>query len=479
MNKTLKRAIVGILMVVLTIAPVDISRAENITPNIVYSVHVQGDGWMIGYYNGHIAGKTGEGKQLESINVSVNSENMSGTVQYRVHQQDYGWTEWVNGGTDCGITGQSKRLESVELRLTGDLEQNYDVCYSVHGQDYGWQDWVRNGELGGTQGQGKRLEAIRIKLVPKGQIAADTKPSVSIETHVQDYGWLGGFGEGSFAGTSGQGKRLEAFKINLLNSNGLGNINFRAHVQDYGWQGYSNSGEMAGSTGSGKRIEAIQISLTGELQQLYDVYYRVHVQNYGWSGWAKNGEAAGTSGLSARLESMQMFIVSKGSAAPGSSDYAYRTLASEGGYRIMVNKQACCVTIYAGAMPIKSMICSPGAGTPLGNFNIGQQYRWWTLLGGVKGQFCSRITGNVLFHSVPYSAANNRALITKYYNQLGQPVSHGCVRLSVSDAIWIYNNCPPGTSVTIYNSPDPGPLGRPAPIIIPAGQTWDPTDPTL
>ena len=64
------------------------------------------------------------------------------------------------------------------------------------------------------------------------------------------------------------------------------------------------------------------------------------------------------------------------------------------------------------------------------------------------------------------------------YNMLGQPASHGCVRLCVRDAKWIYDNCSLGMSVTIGDNAA-SPFPQPATIKIPAGQTWDPTDPNL
>ena len=33
---------------------------------------------------------------------------------------------------------------------------------------------------------------------------------------------------------------------------------------------------------------------------------------------------------------------------------------------------------------------------------------------------------------------------------LGQKASHGCIRLRVEDAKWIYQNCESGTVVVIY-----------------------------
>jgi lipoprotein-anchoring transpeptidase ErfK/SrfK len=34
--------------------------------------------------------------------------------------------------------------------------------------------------------------------------------------------------------------------------------------------------------------------------------------------------------------------------------------------------------------------------------------------------------------------------------RLGINASHGCVRLSLSDAKWIYDNIPSGTTVVVY-----------------------------
>lgn len=79
-----------------------------------------------------------------------------------------------------------------------------------------------------------------------------------------------------------------------------------------------------------------------------------------------------------------------------------------------------------------------------------------------------------------YSAQDPSRLAYNSYNRLGQTASHGCVRLNVEDAKWIYDNCPVGTKVTIYDSKDPGPLGKPTPIRIDVNSPyrgWDPTDP--
>ena len=100
-------------------------------------------------------------------------------------------------------------------------------------------------------------------------------------------------------------------------------ISYQTHVQTYGWQAESSNGQANGTTGKAKRLEGIRICLTGEAEQLYDIYYQVHAQSYGWLGWAKNGEPAGTAGYGKRLEGIRICLVPRGGSAPGSTANAY------------------------------------------------------------------------------------------------------------------------------------------------------------
>lgn len=86
---------------------------------------------------------------------------------------------------------------------------------------------------------------------------------------------------------------------------------------------------------------------------------------------------------------------------------------------------------------------------------------WHTLFGGVYGQYCTHITGDILFHSVPYLTRGDNASLEYWaYDQLGSTASAGCVRLTTADAQWIYYNCPAGTQVEFYSSSNPGPLRK-------------------
>lgn len=159
-------------------------------------------------------------------------------------------------------------------------------------------------------------------------------------------------------------------------------------------------------------------------------------------------------------------------------------LAASKPYLIKVNKKMCTVTVYQQdtrgkyTVPVKAMLCSTGAETPLGTFKTPEKYRWRLLMGDVWGQYSTRITGGVLFHSVWYYEKDPATLSNHQFNNLGKMVSHGCVRLNVEDVKWIYDNCPLGTTVTIYNSDNPGPLGKPKGVKVSEAKKmgYDPTD---
>lgn len=153
-------------------------------------------------------------------------------------------------------------------------------------------------------------------------------------------------------------------------------------------------------------------------------------------------------------------------------------------YYIKVNRSANCVTIYIKdedgkyTVPYKSMICSAGYATPLGKFDSKGKYKMKGLIHDVYGQYATWITGNILFHSVPSAKPTKDSVIVRNYNQLGTIASAGCIRLTVADAKWIYDNCALGTWIEIYDDAEnPGPLGKPESIKLPNGSKWDPTDP--
>ena len=292
---------------------------------VIYSTHIQSDGWQASKANGEISGTTGEAKRIEAIKIQLSNIGYTGSVQYSTHVQSNGWKNWVSDGTIGGTTGEAKRMEAIRIRLTGEAANHYDIYYRVHTQTYGWLDWAKNGEIAGTTDGARRMEAIQIKLVSKGSqapgstVQAYVQPLTQYSAHLQTYGWKESVYGGGYAGTTGEAKRMEAFRLKLTDQKYSGEIKYRAHVQSSGWQGWKTNNAVAGTVGAAKRMEAIRIELTGKMAQMYDVYYRVHAETYGWLDWAKNGEIAGTTGCAKRLECIQVVLVKKGAAAPGNT----------------------------------------------------------------------------------------------------------------------------------------------------------------
>lgn len=103
---------------------------------------------------------------------------------------------------------------------------------------------------------------------------------------------------------------------------------------------------------------------------------------------------------------------------------------------------------------VRQMICSTGTKnnpSDVGDWTLsGRTARWcyfpkW----GSHAQYWTKINSSIAFHSVIYNSVDTMDLSVKSYNALGKRASHGCIRLLVSDAKWIYANVGKGTVVTI------------------------------
>ena len=166
-------------------------------------------------------------------------------------------------------------------------------------------------------------------------------------------------------------------------------------------------------------------------------------------------------------------------------------IGRQSSYYLKVNTATNTVTVFAkdGAngyiIPVKKMLCStglPGTPTVKGTFTVKRLSYWWTLMGPVYGQYVSQIYNDYLFHSSWYYVnGNKRSLSVSEYRKLGSNASHGCVRMTVGDSKWIFDNCN-GSTVYIYSGADTDPLSRPVrpnPVVISGDWGYDPTDPAI
>ena len=157
-------------------------------------------------------------------------------------------------------------------------------------------------------------------------------------------------------------------------------------------------------------------------------------------------------------------------------------------YVIYVNRTENCVTVMekqpdGTEAVVKVMACSCGTKgheTPEGTFRTSNYYDWCLMVDGSYGRYAVRFNKSILFHSVTYEMKSPDTLKWDQYNLLGQNASLGCVRLSVEDVKWIYDNCKKGTQVTVYSGKEiVGGVTRPDTLKIAEDSPyrgWDPTD---
>lgn len=159
-------------------------------------------------------------------------------------------------------------------------------------------------------------------------------------------------------------------------------------------------------------------------------------------------------------------------------------------YLLEVNLSDNVVVAYARdggkgyTIPAKVMICSGGMKghrTITGNYPILRRAgRWHVLRYQSYGQFATRIRGPYLFHSVTYDRyGSHYSLQAKEYKKLGKSASHGCVRLQVKDAKWIYDNSSRCSARLFYKKNQKIPFPRPKAVKIgktKGGKYFDRTD---
>lgn len=138
----------------------------------------------------------------------------------------------------------------------------------------------------------------------------DSTIGLDITVHLQGLGERQ-FGAKEYAGTRGQGRRLEGFAIALAPKIPDLNIQYMAHVSGMGDTPMASAGQWVGETGKERQIEGFAISLSGSQAKNYDVFYNAHIQNMGDVPVCSNGEYCGTRGKSLRVEGISVWVQPK------------------------------------------------------------------------------------------------------------------------------------------------------------------------
>ena len=169
-------------------------------------------------------------------------------------------------------------------------------------------------------------------------------------------------------------------------------------------------------------------------------------------------------------------------------------------YYFTIDTNRCVVTWYTKFpgtndynLPVVAFLCSPGKDSTPTDYTerkTGYTRRWIDLMGPSYGQFgteckaymynpasgrSEHINNGEYFHSVACGAPNDHNLNPNVYNLLGTKQSHGCIRLGVRNAYWVFNFVDAGTLGVCRAGGLSAPLRTlPQPL---ATTDVDPTDP--
>ena len=144
-------------------------------------------------------------------------------------------------------------------------------------------------------------------------VAAEGALGIKVLVHIQGIGDRT-FGSQEYAGSKGQGRRVEGFQINIDPPIPGLNVEYMAHVESVGDTPWLSEGELAGFRGQAKRIEGFAVRLSGPQADKYDVFYSAHIQNIGDTNVSSNGEYCGTRGKGLRIEGIKVWIAPSASS---------------------------------------------------------------------------------------------------------------------------------------------------------------------
>lgn len=442
-------------------------------------------------------------RRLECVRMSVEALEGSSDdtcamgIKYKVLSGKK-WSAWKSNGTSVGTDGT--KIQAIRIKLTGTAGKDYSVHYRVKTRGTSWLGWASDGANSGTSGIGRDISDLQVEIKAKGKKA----PGASESAYITDasaattYSLVKASGStstttklGTSAGTASK-TASNGIGIALKNNSAdvSGYYTYKVYQKTKGWSKEAKSGKRAGVKSKKYPVTAISINRTGKLKSYYDVYYRVYVKNYGWMGWAKNGQAAGSKVFDGfNVTAYQVKLVYKGGKAPGRTDNRYsdsngvlkqaqeklavskakarldakaNKTASATGYLLLCDRSTCYTAVYTGSKGnwkrVKFWRCCVGSTatpTPKGSYVVegkvpvfhGKENAYSCYYGVLFDS-----NREMMFHSVGYKNNGSKADKDIIFSNLGQWASHGCVRLELKNAKWLYDHVgsTPGTKVVIF-----------------------------
>lgn len=443
---------------------------------IVANGYQQKNGWLETKTGLTVAiGKSKSGLRLEAIKLKVFVGDLTGSIYYNTFAKNEGWLGEGLDGKRSGTVGENLAIEAVKMRVDDQVRQAYDLYYRVYVNGLGWMAWASNGEKAGAPGFSKQVEAMQITLVRRGSGAPSIKPkSATKAAYVSS-------SEGSVCYVSMLNKKLQdkerdgdtsgnsstkitGIKVDLEELSDLGgDIRYKVYQTGKKWSKWTTDNKLAGNKRNA--VECLRIDLTGKVSKLYNVWYRVKADGYGWLGWASNGQESGSEGGNIPIVAYQVKILPKGKT-PGSTSRRTvpkveinmtkraQSISSPTRFLIMVDDHNCVVGVYKGKRNAWTRVKFSRCGTPNGNAVAGKFYvkqkHYSAGGGGYIEYYVTEGLGSGSFHSILCVPGTFKPLYAESH-QLRAHESHGCYRLPLSMARYIYENVPANSAQCVYN----------------------------
>lgn len=234
-------------------ATVDYGRTARLVAEQFYA-DLSAAGYVPGLYTGwYFYDKYLDGVKTDSLWMASYGTN-DGNAQEgsRPPYNLDGW-QFTSVARVDGVTENTVDLSRWYKRYTSAAPTRIE--YKAHCQKYGWQPWKHNGEWAGTTGEGKRLEALVIN--PPECV------ELEVTAHLQGIGdkvYKGiTHGNNVIIGTVGESRRIEGIRIKCVQNPTGKRLYYQVHCQTYGDLPVCTDGEFAGTRGQSKRMEAIRI----------------------------------------------------------------------------------------------------------------------------------------------------------------------------------------------------------------------------
>lgn len=395
---------------------------------------------------------------------------------------------WLDA-RDGEAAGAGADVQAVRFSLDENCTaaQYYSLRYRVKARGCDWLGWAQDGQSAGTYSSNWKLSDIELKLVardaePESSSITPYLAKTSVSATYKLKNAAGSVKSASALGsTAGKDSKSASNAIRIAASSTStdvpGSINYRVYQKGKGWSATAKQGAYAGSSSTKAFVTGIKMNRTKGLGSFYDIYYRVYLKGYGWMGWARNGALAGTTSFTDfPLTAYQVKLVAKGAAAPGKTANASsgkdgvlkepaiakrmqaraKNMSSNTKYLLLTDTTYCRTAVFTGSKGNwtlkylwKAGVGAWGSETPKGTYTTSSHV---PVFGAEKGYNCWYGTcfdenREILFHSEVYNIGSKTQMQS---GGLGTHVSHGCVRLALKNAKWIYDNVPLGTKVLVF-----------------------------